>query len=399
MYDDHAFIVSEVAGHGMQVFDLTALRGLDGSPWVVFAESGHYGGFGNAHNIVINEATGYAYAVGSSTCNGGLHIVDITTPVAPAFAGCFADDGYTHDAQCVIYIGPDADHSGSEICFAANEDTITIVDVTTKTAPIQIGRRGYVGVGYTHQLWLTEDRRYLLADDELDETNNGHSTHTYIWDIRDLDQPVSIGTHAGPTGATDHNQYIIGDKSFQANYRAGLWVLDIGDIADVSLEEIAFFDLYPANDKPKFNGAWSVYPFFESGTIIVSGREQGLYVLRLDEGADSHVGDIDRKRWWHENGRWVSRAQIIVHDEADKRVAGAVVTGVWSNGKVTSCTTTAQGRCKTKIKNSAATKSVDFTVVSIRVDGAGYDLFTNHDPDNDPNSDGTTIRMKRPAAA
>ena len=29
-----------------------------------------------------------------------------------------------------------------------------------------------------------------------------------------------------------------------------------------------------------FNGAWSVYPFFESGTVILSGIEQGLFVLR-----------------------------------------------------------------------------------------------------------------------
>lgn len=30
----------------------------------------------------------------------------------------------------------------------------------------------------------------------------------------------------------------------------------------------------------EFNGAWSVYPFFDSGTVIVSGIEQGLFVLK-----------------------------------------------------------------------------------------------------------------------
>ena len=35
---------------------------------------------------------------------------------------CFDDDGYTHDAQCVIYNGPDEDYQGQEICFNSNEN-------------------------------------------------------------------------------------------------------------------------------------------------------------------------------------------------------------------------------------------------------------------------------------
>ena len=76
-YADHAFIVSEAGGHGMQVFDLIQLRSVTAPP-VVFAETAHYGDFGSAHNLVINEETGYAYGVGTNTCAGGLHIVDVT---------------------------------------------------------------------------------------------------------------------------------------------------------------------------------------------------------------------------------------------------------------------------------------------------------------------------------
>ena len=394
VHNNHAFIVSEAAGHGMQVFDLTALRGLDGSPPAVFTESAHYAGFGNAHNLVLNEATGYAYAVGTATCGGGLHIIDLTTPTAPAFSGCFSADGYTHDAQCVLYLGPDADYQGSEICFAANEDTLTIVDVTTKTAPVQISRESYTGVGYTHQLWLTPDHKYLLADDEFDELLGGHPTRTYIWDIRDLDQPVAIGIYSSSNNAIDHNQYIVGDKSYQANYRAGLRILDIDEVAQGALEEIAFFDTYPTNDKARFNGAWSVYPFFVSGTVIVSGIEQGLYILRLTEGLNVHISDLDRKRWRRGSNRWVSRSRIVVRDEFGQPVAAAVVTGIWSNGKVTSCTTTATGRCKTKTKNPNTRRWVEYTVVNVRSADATYDSFANHDPD--PDSDGTTIRIKRP---
>ena len=81
---------------------------------------------------MINEASGYLYAVGTKTCSGGLHMVDIRDPANPQFVGCYADDGYTHDSECVIYSGPDTRFTDHEICFNYNEDTLTIVDVTHK---------------------------------------------------------------------------------------------------------------------------------------------------------------------------------------------------------------------------------------------------------------------------
>ena len=108
VYNNHAFIVSEAGGHGMQVFDLTELRNVTNPP-IQFTATAHYGQFGNAHNIFINEDTGFAYAVGTSTCGpGGLHIVDISNPVAPAKAACVSDPstgrsgtGYVHDLSLI----------------------------------------------------------------------------------------------------------------------------------------------------------------------------------------------------------------------------------------------------------------------------------------------------------
>ena len=79
------------------------------SPPVVFSEDAHFGSFGNAHNLAIDEQAGMAYVVGSDRCWGGLFIIDITDPVVPTPAGCHALDGYIHDTQCVTYAGPDPD--------------------------------------------------------------------------------------------------------------------------------------------------------------------------------------------------------------------------------------------------------------------------------------------------
>jgi choice-of-anchor B domain-containing protein len=280
VYANHAFIVSEADNHGMQVFDLTRLRNVS-SPPVTFTEDAHYAGFLRAHTLAINEATGFAYAAGSKdTCAGGLHMVDIRKPLTPVFAGCVSQDGYTHETQCAVYRGPDLVYQGHEVCFSANEDTLTIVDVTDKSAPKQLSRTTYTGVGYTHQGWLTEDHKYFLLDDELDEQKSGVKSTTYIWDVADLDAPNIKGVYTGQSTAIDHNLYIRGSRAYQGNYRSGLRILDITNIGAANLSEVAYFDVYPVDDAPQFSGAWSNFPFFPSGIVIVGGIEQGLFVLK-----------------------------------------------------------------------------------------------------------------------
>lgn len=294
VYKDHAFIVADGAGaHGMQVFDLTQLRDVRAPP-VTFAATAHYDRMASAHNIVINEETGTAYTVGNSmggeTCGGGLHMIDIRNPTNPTFAGCFSDPttgrqgtGYTHDAQCVIYRGPDEDHKGNEICFGANEIALSIADVTDKENPVAIARAEYPNVGYTHQGWLTEDHRYFFMGDEGDEIEgNIDRTRTLIWDVIDLDDPVLLKEYFANTRAIDHNQYVKGNFVYQANLMSGLRILDISDIENPV--EVGFFDTVPYDDDlTGFGGAWSNYPFFESGVIVVSSWAEGLFLLKKRE--------------------------------------------------------------------------------------------------------------------
>ena len=49
--------------HGMQVFDLTQLRDVENPPQT-FSSTTTYDRIHSAHNIVINEETGFAYSVG-----------------------------------------------------------------------------------------------------------------------------------------------------------------------------------------------------------------------------------------------------------------------------------------------------------------------------------------------
>ncbi len=295
VYKDHMFVVVDGAGrNGMQIFDLSRLLSPPTRPYEFDADA-HYDRIGRAHNIVINEATGFAYAVGSrygnyNDCSLGLHMIDIRDPLKPKYAGCYRDystgrgsSGYTHDAQCVIYDGPDTDHAGREICIGFNENAISIADVTDKAAPVAIARSDYPDVSYAHQGWLTPDHRYVVQNDELDERNllrdggRGEGTRTLIWDVEDLDDPVILTEYWGQARSIDHNLYVAGQYVYMANYTSGLRILDVADPA--TPQEVAYFDTHPENDDLRFWGAWTAYPFLPSGTVLVSSSPEGLFML------------------------------------------------------------------------------------------------------------------------
>ncbi len=294
VYRNHAFIVSDNAGqHGIQVFDLTQLLDVKTAP-ATFQETVYYDRVGSSHNIVIDTAAGFAYAVGSNgggeTCGGGLHMIDIHDPRRPAFVGCYAETqtgmagtGYIHDSQCTVYHGPDKQYQGHEICLNAAETAVSIADVTDKKQPKTISIAKYPNVAYAHQGWLSEDQRYFFLGDELDEEQNGGNTRTIIFDVANLSDPVVAKEYLGPTPATDHNMYVRGQYLFQANYQAGLRVLDVSD--PVNPKEVAYFDSSPgAEITAGYGGSWGVYPYFKSGLIALSAYKldvgNGVFILR-----------------------------------------------------------------------------------------------------------------------
>ncbi|MFK5981822.1 MAG: choice-of-anchor B family protein [Flavobacteriaceae bacterium] len=281
VYNNYAFIVSEAGGHGMQIFDLTRLRDVTNAP-ETFTNDAYYNGIGGVHNIVINEESGYAYSVGGGIYGGGPHFINIQDPLNPVGEGGYSGGGYTHDAQVVIYNGPDSDYTGHEIYFGSNANHVEIVDVTDKSNPIQIKSFNYPTTGYTHQNWITEDHKYMLLGDEGDEFDFGFNTRTVVFDLTDLDNPQLHYEYFGPNSSVDHNLYVVGDKFYLANYSSGLRVIDISNIDNGGFEEIGYFDTYVPNNNASYNGSWNVYPFFESGNIVISG-DNGFTLVKAPE--------------------------------------------------------------------------------------------------------------------
>ncbi len=276
------YVGSEISGHGLQVFDLTRLRNVPNPP-VTFTEDAWYGGFGNSHTICADKQHPYVYAVGTNTAGGGLHAVNVSNPLAPVIAGTYSIDGYIHENMTILYNGPDVLHVGEQLSFnfhTGTPDRVTIVDVTDKTDMTRISTVNYTGGYLCHQGWVTEDHRFLLMDDEGDEMNAGHPTRTRIFNIEDLENPFYVGAFDGPNASSDHNLYLHKDLVWEANYTSGLHVLDATDVAVGSLALSASFDTYPANNNNSYNGAWGNYPYFGSGIVLVTGINEGLFILR-----------------------------------------------------------------------------------------------------------------------
>lgn len=316
VFNDHVFIVSEAEGHGMQVFDLKQLRGLNTKK--NFTADHTYTGYGQAHNIAINIETGYAYTAGSGVAgNGrpgfGIHALNISDPSSPVLELQLPDFGYSHDAQIINYKGPDSDYFDKEIYVGSNETKVVFVDVTDKTSP-QLISEFFYDDEYTHQAWLTEDHSFALLGDELDELDKSTQpwslktnvqTRTIVIDIRDLDNPTLHFNYLSDTEAIDHNGYVLGSNYYLASYTSGMRVIDIINIEQKSFSEVGFFDTHADNhdhnlikntsnvwsdpgdhDGKKgqeieaFNGAWNVYPFFKSENIIISDINSGLFIVK-----------------------------------------------------------------------------------------------------------------------
>ena len=204
--------------------------------------------------------------------------------------------------------GPDEEHRNKEICFNANETALSIGDVTNPADPIALSSASYPNVAYAHQGWLTEDQAYYFMNDELDELSGQPKTRTLIWDVSDLDDPQLVKEHFGTQEASDHNLYIRGNTMYQSNYQSGLRVLDITDPENP--RETGFFDTVPYGDNSAgMGGSWSNYPFFESGVVIVTSGNEGLFLLRKQQpitwylsSTNDDLNNLNKKTRLHNGG-------------------------------------------------------------------------------------------------
>jgi len=163
----------------------------------------------------------------------------------------------------------------------------------------------------------------------------------------------------------------------------------------------------PSGSSAELSDPTSVNPTFTAdvdgsyvATLIVNDGQNdsgpdSATITAAAGGTSMHVGDIDgSSQVKGKSGKWSANVTVTIHDNNENPVAGATVTGQWSDatGATVSAVTAADGIVTFSTGNMNSGTSVTFEVTNV-TDTLNYNAGANHDPDGD--SDGTTITVQK----
>ncbi|NOQ72676.1 MAG: choice-of-anchor B family protein [Crocinitomix sp.] len=265
---DYAYVTTE-ALQGLMVIDLSGLPGDTDLPTNI------YNGpddalWESAHNLY--QTDGYVYIFGAGRGNGGVIILDVDTdPMNPVEVGVF-DPWYVHDG----YVQNDTGY------FAhIYEGLFSVVDLTDKTSPVLLGT-AITPTNFAHNIWASEDGNFVYTTDEVADGYIGSFDVSDPASIKALDKiQSSPGQDIVP-----HNSHVSGNYLYTSYYTDGVVIHDITN--PHNLIEVANFDTSPL-ESPTTDGCWGVYPFFASGNIVASDRQEGLFIYSVDEHQGSYL--------------------------------------------------------------------------------------------------------------
>lgn len=265
-YQNYAYVVSE-GGNGIQIVNLSSLPASN-LPWKYYRGDGAIQNQLHAlHALHIDETKGFLYAWGGPLFGGGAKIFDLKPdPYNPVYVGKFDQMGYIHDG----YVDNDTMYSSH--IYAGQ---FAIVNMANKSVPELINTQTTPGA-FTHNTWLTDDRKTILATDEV---NNSYLSAWDVSDPTDIKLLDRIQSNPG-SGSMVHNTYVRGNWALTSWYKDGFTIVDI--TRPDNLVQVGNYDTYPGQGGGS-DGCWGVYHNFPSGTIIASNIEVGnageLYVI------------------------------------------------------------------------------------------------------------------------
>jgi choice-of-anchor B domain-containing protein len=288
-HEAYAYVVSEAPTAGLQILDLSGL------PDAVSLAS-TFRAFDTSHTVTIanvDPATGAAadggpdpllYVQGARTPTVGIFALGLADPVQPTVLGqytlSYGHDTWTGRAEGVRAGACRAGHDPCDVVVAWTGRDLRVLDWTEKASPQVIAQIVYPDIGYPHSGWISRDGRFLFSMDELDERLTGKNSRVRVFDVSDWSHPLLAAAWTSRTKSIEHNGYTRGDRYYMSHYERGLTVLDVSN--PLTPVEQAFFDTFPAGEGAEYHGAWGVYPYLPSGTILVSNIDGagGLFVLR-----------------------------------------------------------------------------------------------------------------------
>ncbi len=263
-FGDYAYIVhdsfSNGESQGLLIVDLSDI--LSGSVSINSILSIDYSRF---HNIYIDE-NGIAYLFGGDYDNGGVLMYDLNLdPENPVFLGSF-EETYLHDGMV----------RGDTLWGSAVYDGLLMaIDVSDKTNPVIIGTVS-TPHNFTHNAWVSDDGNTVFTTDEVAGASIAAVDVSDITNMTVVDQ---IQSWSPEINVIPHNTHVLGKYLVTSYYCDGVTVVDASD--PTNLQEVAYYDTSDSTGGT-FSGAWGAYPYLPSGNILVTDRQNGLFVLSVD---------------------------------------------------------------------------------------------------------------------
>ena len=278
VYQNVAYLVTEREDSGIQVINMSNIDNH-----VVTLER-TITSVGRSHTITVDTTSGFLYTCGSRQSSGTTTCWSLANPLNPVRVGAASMTGstYVHEGMAMTY-PPGSAYPGRQVLFASSAfDGLMIWDVTNKSTPTLIKSITYPNLGYTHQAWISEDLKYMYLDDEFDETTYNLPSRTILFNVESLEDAHYVTNYTNGNTSIDHNLYWRDGYIFCSNYTSGLriWSTHLNPEAPT---EVGWFDTYPEDDSAQYEGTWSNYPFFPSGTVIASDINRGLFIFDVTE--------------------------------------------------------------------------------------------------------------------
>ncbi len=255
-YNGYAYITTE-ADDGLLIIDLNSLPDetaiIDSTFWGL--------NWTSAHNLYIDE-NGIMYLFGANRASGGVIMYDLNVnPWVPEEVGSY-EAAYVHDGM-----------ARGDTLYTGNVylGTFSAVDVSDKLNPIYLGGAETPN-SFCHNVWVSDDGNFVFT---TDEQAGAYIAGFNISDMDDVEETDRIRFDPG-SNTIVHNVHVMNDYLITSYYKAGITIHDITD--PYNIIQTGHYDTSPQSGSG-FNGAWGVYPFFDSETIVVSDISEGLFVL------------------------------------------------------------------------------------------------------------------------
>jgi len=255
-YNGYAYVTTE-ATDGLLIIDLNSLPDETG-----ITDSTFWGeNWTRSHNLYIDE-NGIMYIFGANRDNGGVIMYDLNDdPWTPDELGSY-EAAYVHDGM-----------ARGDTLYTGNVylGTFSAVDVSDKTSPVYLGGAETPN-SFCHNVWVSDDGNYVYT---TDEQAGAYLTGFSISDMDDVEETDRIRYDPG-SNTIVHNVHVMNDYLITSYYKAGITIHDVTD--PYNIIQTGHYDTSPQSGSG-FNGAWGVYPFFDSETLVVSDISEGLFVL------------------------------------------------------------------------------------------------------------------------